>query len=69
MQFEIMSGNTGTNAWDIQVAREGVATQLLSLPLRYMHTPVEVMDLRDIEMGAQLLAAFIRCLSEREASC
>lgn len=69
VQFEVMSGNTGTNAWDIQVAREGVATQLLSLPLRYMHTPVEVMDLRDIEMGAQLLAAFVRRLSEKEASC
>lgn len=69
VQLEVMSGNTGTNAWDIQVAREGVATQLLSLPLRYMHTPVEVMDLRDIETGAQLLAAFIRCLNEKEASC
>ena len=38
-QLEIMSGNSGTNGWDIQIAREGVATQVLSIPLRYMHTP------------------------------
>lgn len=69
VRLEVMSGNTGTNAWEIQTAREGVATQLLSLPLRYMHTPVEVMDLRDIEQGAQLLAAFIRKLGKEAAAC
>ena len=37
-----MAGHSGTNGWPIQVSREGVATAVLSLPLRYMHTPIEV---------------------------
>ena len=69
VHLEVMSGNTGTNAWDIQIAREGVATQLLSLPLRYMHTPVEVIDLNDVEQSAQLLAAFVRKLGKEAAVC
>ena len=67
--LEVMSGNTGTNGWEIQTAREGVATQVLSIPLRYMHTPMEVVDLRDIEQGARLLAAFLRTLGEEGESC
>ena len=66
---EIMSGNTGTNGWDIQVAREGIATQVYSIPLRNMHTPVEVIDLEDIEQGAQLLAAFLRNIGKEALGC
>ena len=40
---------------------------MLSLPLRYMHTPVEVVDLADLEQTAQLLAAFTRDLGEEGA--
>lgn len=68
-QLEIMSGNSGTNGWDIQIAREGVATQVLSIPLRYMHTPMEVIDLRDVEQTAQLLAAVVRTLGEEGEVC
>lgn len=57
-QIEVMSGHSGTNAWPIQVSREGVATAVLSLPLRYMHTPVEVCSRSDLEQTARLLAAF-----------
>ena len=64
-----MSGATGTNGWEIQIAREGIATQILSIPLRYMHTPMEVVDLRDIEQGARLLAAFLRTLGEEGEKC
>lgn len=67
--LEIMSGATGTNGWEIQIAREGIATQILSIPLRYMHTPMEVVDLRDIEQGARLLAAFLRTLGEEGEKC
>lgn len=64
VQKEIMGGDTGTNAWGMQICNEGIATAVLSLPLRYMHTPVEVVDLSDLEQTAQLLAAFTRHLGE-----
>lgn len=47
---------TGTDANPIQVSRSGVATGLIGVPNRYMHTKVEVVDLRDLEAGAKLLA-------------
>ena len=64
VQYEIMSGHSGTNAWDMQIVREGVATAVLSLPLRYMHTPVETAHRSDLENTAALLAQFIRGLGE-----
>ncbi len=69
-QMEVMAGDTGTNAWGMQVSREGVATAVVSLPLRYMHTPVEVIDKTDLERLAQLLRAFALDLGkEAEAVC
>ena len=68
-QIEVMSGRTGTNGWEIQVSREGVAAAILSLPLNYMHTPLEVIDLRDVESCAQLLAAFVDRIGEEGAVC
>ena len=58
VQKEVMEGNTGTNGWEMQVANEGIATAVMSLPLKYMHTPVEVVELSDVENTARLLAAF-----------
>ena len=63
-QMEIMSGHTGTNGWEMQISREGVATSVLSLPLKYMHTPVETLSLADMEGVAQLLAAFVEHLGK-----
>ncbi len=57
-QLEVMAGNTGTNAWGMQVSREGVATSVVSLPLRYMHSPVELLDRADLDRLGKLLAAF-----------
>jgi endoglucanase len=48
---------TGTDANVMQLAHGGVATALISVPLRYMHTPVEVLDLDDLQHAVQLLAA------------
>ena len=67
VQKEVMEGNSGTNGWDMQVANEGVATALVSVPLKYMHTPVEVVELSDIENTARLLAAFAQGLGEEAA--
>jgi putative aminopeptidase FrvX len=52
---------TGTDANAIQLARDGVATGLIGIPNRYMHSPVEVVNLDDLERAARLLAEF--CLS------
>ena len=62
--LEVMAGHTGTNGWDLQISREGVATSVLSLPLRYMHTPVETIHRDDLDKTAALLAQFIRGLGE-----
>lgn len=67
VQKEVMEGNSGTNGWDMQVANEGVATALVSVPLKYMHTPVEAVELSDIEDTARLLAAFAQGLGEEAA--
>lgn len=49
-------GATGTDANMIQISRGGVATALIGLPNRYMHTQVELVDLRDLEAAAKLIA-------------
>ncbi|MBQ2974450.1 MAG: M20/M25/M40 family metallo-hydrolase [Clostridia bacterium] len=58
-QPEVMGGKTGTNCDEIQVSGKGVKTALLSIPLRNMHTAVEVCDLEDIENTARLMAEYI----------
>ena len=50
---------TGTDANAIQLTRAGVATGLVSIPLRYMHTAVETLSLEDLANVSKLLAAFI----------
>lgn len=49
---------TGTDANAIQLARDGVATGLVGIPNRYMHSPVEVVSLEDLDQAARLLAEF-----------
>ena len=61
-QIESSPGPTGTDARSIQISRQGVATGLLSIPLRYMHTPSELAHLNDVEDGVRLLTAFARSL-------
>jgi putative aminopeptidase FrvX len=62
-QIEADPRPTGTDARAIQVGRGGVATGLVSVPLRYMHTPSEVVDLDDVEHCVQLLVEFARGLA------
>jgi putative aminopeptidase FrvX len=49
---------TSTDADVLQISRSGIPTGLVSIPLRYMHSPVEMVDLRDVEACVALLAAF-----------
>lgn len=55
-QREAAPGATGTDANAIQLSRAGVAAALVSIPNRYMHTPVEVVSLSDLEATAKLIA-------------
>lgn len=58
-QIEVMSGTTGTNADRFSVNKSGAKAVTLSIPLKYMHTPVEVISLSDVENTAQFIAAYI----------
>lgn len=57
---DVMGGDTGTNSDAIAVTKTGVPTALISVPERYMHTPAEIIDLRDLEETARLIAAYVR---------
>lgn len=57
-QIEVAGGSTGTDNDAIQLSRSGVATGLVSVPIRYMHTPCEVLHLGDLENTVRLLAEF-----------
>lgn len=61
-QVEGAPRGTGTDANAIQLSRGGKAAALVSVPLRYMHTPTEVLSLKDLENTVKLLAAFVRRL-------
>jgi len=65
LQVEAASGGTGTDANAMQMIRAGVATAVVSVPLRYMHTPVEVLSLKDLTLAARLIAAFVLRVDER----
>jgi len=56
--------HSGTDAFGIQVAREGIPTMVVSLPLRNMHTPVEQLSVKDVTRAGRLLAEFIAGLKE-----
>ena len=58
-QFEIMGGKTGTNADVITLTKSGIPCGLVSIPLRNMHTPTEIVDMADCEAVSQLLAEYI----------
>lgn len=62
-QMEITPGPTGTDARAIQITKNGIPSLVLSIPLRYMHTSVEVVDMIDVENTGKLLAFFINDIS------
>lgn len=60
---EITPGHSGTDAWALQTAWEGIPTALIGIPIRNMHSTVETVDLQDIERSARLLTEFICTLA------
>ena len=53
---------TGTDADAFHISRGGIPSAVVSVPLRYMHSPVEMVQLDDVENAARLIAAFVRRL-------
>jgi endoglucanase len=63
-QIEPAPAATGTDANAIQITRAGVATALISIPNRYMHSPCEIVSLSDLLNAAKLIAQTVARLSE-----
>jgi endoglucanase len=66
VQFTGIPRATGTDANVMQISRGGVATALVKSPLRYMHTPVEVLDLTDLENAVKLIVATLSRIRRKE---
>jgi len=66
LQHKAMSGSSGTDTDVIFWTRGGIASALISLPNRYMHSPVELISLRDLELIPELLAGFARSVGAGE---
>lgn len=62
-QVKAAPGGTGTDANVIQLTRSGVATGLVSIPNRYMHSPCEMVNINDVENAIKLITAF--CISKK----
>ncbi len=63
-QHSVYSGGSGTDAMTLQLAGEGIPLMIIGIPLRYMHTPVEMIQIKDLERAARLLADFISNLDQ-----
>jgi endoglucanase len=61
-QCEYNPRHSGTDGYALQVAAEGIPTMVIGIPLRYMHTPVEIVALKDIQRAGRLVAEFIAAL-------
>jgi tetrahedral aminopeptidase len=59
------AGATGTDAWAMQIVREGIPTGLIDVPLRYMHTSVETLSVADLERIGRLMALFCASLDDK----
>jgi len=57
---------TGTDANVMQISRGGVATALVKIPLRYMHTPIETVSLSDLENAAKLIVAALEQINSKD---
>ncbi len=64
-QTHAYSSHSGTDAYAIQVTAQGKPTMVVSIPLRYMHTPVETVSMKDVKRVGRLLAEFITRLDEK----
>ena len=59
-QLEVMEGRTGTDADAVSISKSGISSCTLSIPIKYMHTPVEAVKMSDIDDTAALVSAFCK---------
>jgi len=64
VKIDPLPRHSGTDAMALQIVREGIPTMVISIPLRYMHTPVEMISLKDVKRAGRLLAEFIAALDD-----
>lgn len=64
-QKMVEAGDTGTEAWATQVSTTGIPTALLSIPIRYMHTAIEAINMDDIKYTARIISEFAKLSSEQ----
>ena len=62
--LDVTPKHSGTDAFPVQVSNEGIPTALVEFPMRYMHTPVEAVSIKDLQRVGRLLAEFIVSLEE-----
>ena len=60
--LDVTPTDSGTDAFAVQITAEGIPTALVEFPIRYMHTPVELVAVKDIERAGRLLAEFVASL-------
>ena len=65
LPLEAESRPGGTDAGAIQIAHNGIPTALLSIPLKYMHTPIETIDIKDCKFAVKLLTEYIKNLDNK----
>jgi putative aminopeptidase FrvX len=63
--MDVTAAHSGTDAYPMQVTAEGIPTALVEFPIRYMHTPVESVSVKDVQRAGRLLAEFIASLDEK----
>ena len=66
LQHEAISRSTRTDADVIYTALDGIPCALISIPLRYMHSPVEIVSMKDVESAARLAAGFVASLTDKQ---
>ena len=67
VQIQAIPAMTGTDADAIRMSRAGVATGLVSIPNRYMHSPNQIVSRRDLDQAAEIIAVFVAGLSDGES--
>ncbi len=64
LQLEISPGRTGTDADGIHASCGGVATAVLSIPNRYMHSPNEIISIKDLDNAVKLMVEFLKAVDD-----
>lgn len=62
-QIEVLTGrSTGTNIDSIMMSKSGIPSSILSIPLKYMHTPIEMVQIEDVQATADIMCAYIKSM-------